>query len=84
MVRQDGRMNDGLSALLSMVAKAGIILLVANEVRGFVLAVPVLYGLYSSGGTLMALWIAFCSIGGIVASVVGPLIVAKKLKLISR
>lgn len=73
-------MNGVLSALLSLLMKAGFALLVANEVRGFVLAAPVLYAMYEAGGTLMALWIGFCSLAGIAISVVAPLFVAKKLK----
>ena len=73
-------MNGVLSALVSLLMKAGFALLVANEVRGFVLAAPVLYAMYEAGGTLMALWIGFCSLAGIAISVVAPLFVAKKLK----
>ena len=73
-------MNSVLSALASLVLKAGFALLVANEVRGFVLAAPVLYGMYEAGGTLMALWIGFCSLAGIAISVAAPLFVARKLK----
>ena len=75
-------MNGVLSALASLVLKAGFALLVANEVRGFVLAAPVLYAMYEAGGTLMALWIGFCSLAGIFLSVVAPLFIAKKFKLI--
>ena len=73
-------MNGVLSALVSLLMKAGFALLVANEVRGLVLAAPVLYAMYEAGGTLMALWIGFCSLAGIAISVVAPLFVAKKLK----
>jgi hypothetical protein len=62
--------------------KAGLAALVANEVRGLILAGPVLYELYEAGGTAMAAWLAFCSLAGIALSVVGPLFVAKKFKLI--
>ena len=55
-------------------------MLVANEVRGLILAAPVLYGMYEAGGTIMAIWIGFCSLAGIAISVFAPLIVAKKLK----
>ncbi len=51
----------------------------ANEIRGLILSAPVLYGLYLSGGTLMAVWIAFCSLAGIALSVAVPLFLAKKL-----
>ena len=51
---------------------------ILNEVRGLVLAAPVLYGLYISGGTPMAIYIAACSLGGIALSVIVPIIVVKK------
>ena len=57
-------------------------MLVANEVRGFVLAAPILYGMYQAGGTLMAIWLGICSLAGIALTVVGPLFVARKLKLV--
>jgi hypothetical protein len=65
-----------------LLVKLGLAALVANEVRGLILAGPVLYGLYQSGGTAMAMWLAFCSLAGIALSVVGPLFVARKLKLV--
>ena len=54
----------------------------ANEVRGLVLAAPILYGMYQAGGTLMAIWLGICSLAGIALTVVGPLFVARKLKLV--
>ena len=68
------------SPLFDMFTKAFAVLLVANEVRGIVLTAPVFYGLYQAGGTLMAIWMAICSLGGIALSVVVPLFAAKKLK----
>ena len=64
-----------------LLVKAGVALLFANEIRGLVLAGPVLYGMYVAGGTLMAMWIAVCSLAGIALSTIGPLFVVKKLKL---
>ena len=52
----------------------------ANEIRGLVLTVPVFYGLYTAGGTAMAIWLAFCSLGGVALSVIVPLFVARKIK----
>ena len=75
-------MNGFVSSSLGLILKAGIALLVANEVRGLVLAAPVLYGMYEAGGTLMAVWIGICSLAGIGLSVVVPLFLAKKLKLV--
>lgn len=70
------------SSFAGLLVKAGIVLLVANEVRGLVLAAPVLYAIYQSGGTLMAIWIGVCSLAGILFSVAGPLFIAKRLNLV--
>jgi hypothetical protein len=69
-------------SIVPLFVKAGLAALVANEVRGLILAGPVLYAMYQAGGTAMAIWLAFCSLAGIAISVLGPLFVAKKLKLI--
>ena len=74
-------MGTSITTLLGLLVKAGLALLVANEVRGFVLAAPVLYGMYQAGGTLMAIWLGICSLAGIALTVVGPVFVARKLKL---
>jgi hypothetical protein len=68
--------------IVRLLVKAGLGVLVANEVRGLILAGPVLYGLYEAGGTAMAAWVAFCSLAGIAISVFGPLFVARKFKLV--
>ena len=75
-------MTEFLSMLGAALLKVGFVALVANEVRGLVLAAPVLYGMYLSGGTWMALWLGFCSLAGIALSVATPLLVARKLKLL--
>ena len=75
-------MGASISTLVGLFVKAGLALLVANEVRGFVLAAPVLYGMYEAGGTLMAIWLGICSIAGIALSVIGPMLVARKLRLV--
>ena len=75
-------MAELLSTFTGLLVKLGIAALVANEVRGFVLAAPVLYGMYLSGGTMMALWLGFCSLAGIALSVAVPVFVARKFKLI--
>ena len=56
----------------------GWLALVANEIRGLIMAAPVIYGLWLSGGTLMAWWIAICSLGGIALSVIVPVWAWKK------
>ena len=75
-------MAELFSTLTGLLVKAGIVALVVNEIRGLVLAAPVLYGMYAAGGTWMALWLGFCSLAGIALSVVAPVFVARKLKLI--
>ena len=75
-------MKAALTILTRLLVKAGLAALVANEVRGFILAAPVLYGMYEAGGTIMAIWIGLCSLAGIAISVVAPLFVARKFKLI--
>jgi hypothetical protein len=75
-------MTELFSTLAGLLVKVGIVALVANEVRGFILAAPVLYGMYAAGGTAMALWLGVCSLAGIALSVAAPLFVARKLKLI--
>lgn len=71
-------MGATLHLFLSALLKVGAVAFVLNEVRGFVLAAPVIYGLYASGGTPMAIYIAACSLGGIALSVIVPIIVVKK------
>ncbi len=73
-------MSATLHMLLAAFLKIGAVALVFNEIRGLVLAAPVIYGLYLSGGTPMAIWIAICSLGGIALSVIVPLFAAKKLQ----
>jgi hypothetical protein len=38
--------------------------------------------MYQAGGTAMALWIGFCSLMGIAISVVAPLWLVKRFKLL--
>jgi hypothetical protein len=70
------------TTFVQLFVKAGLAALVANEVRGLILAGPVLYAMYEAGGTAMAMWLAFCSLSGIAISVSGPLFVARKFKLV--
>ncbi len=77
-------MNTALSTLLNLALKSVLVLLVTNEVRGLLLAGPVLYAMYQAGGTLMAIWLGFCSLAGIALSIVVPVVVAKRLNLTQR
>jgi hypothetical protein len=81
ILRQIVLMETGLTALLGLLLKAGAVFLVFNEVRGLILAGPVIYGIYASGGTAMAIWVGFCSLGGIALSVIVPLVAAQRLKI---
>jgi hypothetical protein len=38
--------------------------------------------MYEAGGTLMAIWLGICSLTGIALSVMGPLFVARRFKLV--
>jgi hypothetical protein len=73
-------MSASLSLFLSHCLKAGAFLFVVNEIRGLILAAPVLYAIYEGGGSWMALWIGFCSLCGIALSVAVPLLAAKRLR----
>ena len=81
MLAPHTRPMGGSTDPVSLLVKAGVALLVANEIRGLVLAGPVLYGMYANGGTLIAMWAAACSLAGIALSIIGPMFVARKLKL---
>jgi hypothetical protein len=63
----------GISSWLSIAGMVAIMAQLINEIRGAALAVPVLWGMYQAGGTWMAIWLGFCSLAGILISVVGPL-----------
>ena len=58
-------MSATLSIIAGLLLKLGVGLLVINEIRGLVLAAPVLYAMYEAGGTAMAIWIGFCSLAGV-------------------
>lgn len=73
-------MSATLTTFLGMFMKLGVVALIFNEVRGAVLALPVLYAMYTSGGSLMAIWLGFCSLAGIALSVVVPIFAARKLE----
>lgn len=64
--------------VLAVILRIGAVLLVANEIRGMIMVLPVMAALYHSGGDLMAIWIAFCSLAGIALSVIVPLFLARK------
>ena len=43
--------------------------LVANEVRGAIMAAPVLWAMWHSGGTWMQAWLLLCLAGSVVVPV---------------
>ena len=73
-------MTAELSSLLGHLLRAGGVLLILNEIRGLVMAGPVLWALIQAGGTLAAIYTAVCSLLGIVASVLVPLFGLRKLE----
>ena len=72
-------MSASIHMLLAALLKIGAVAMVFNEVRGLVLAAPVLYGMWASGGTAMAIWLGICALGGIALSVIVPIFAYKKL-----
>ncbi len=72
-------MNSMLTNFVKLTLRLGAYALIFNEVRGAVLAVPVLYGMYQAGGSATAIWIGFCSLAGIALSVIVPIFAAKRI-----
>ena len=73
-------MSSSLSLFFAAALKASAVLLIFNEIRGLILTAPVLYGIYQAGGSLMAIWVGFCSLAGIALSVFIPLFAAARVK----
>jgi hypothetical protein len=63
---------SGISPWLSIAGMIAVMVQLVNEVRGAVMAVPVLWAMYHAGGTWMAIWVGFCSLAGIAISVCAP------------
>ena len=63
---------SGISPWLSIAGMIAVMAQLINEVRGAVMAVPVLWAMYHAGGPWMAVWVAFCSLAGIAISVLAP------------
>lgn len=72
-------MSNSLALFISVLLKVGTGAIALNEIRGLILAGPVIYGMYEAGGTAMAIWLGLCSLGGIALSVIVPLIAARKI-----
>ena len=73
-------MGNALANILGLFVKAGAFVWVANEIRGLILVAPVMYALFVTGGSLLKLWIAICSLAGIAISVVLPMYIGAKLQ----
>jgi hypothetical protein len=63
---------SGITSWLSLAGIAAFMAHLINEIRGAVLAVPVLWAMYESGGTAMAIWLGVCSLMGVALSVTAP------------
>lgn len=74
-------MSLTLSYLIQLLLKAGAFLMVANEIRGAVLAAPVFVMMYEAGGTWTAAWLGISLLGGIAVSVIIPAAALKRLAL---
>jgi hypothetical protein len=70
-------MDPSIKVWLSALLKGAVVLFFLNEVRGFLLAAPILYGMYQAGGSLMAIWIGVCSLAGVALSVIAPALLGR-------
>jgi hypothetical protein len=77
-------MSATIASLADLLLKSAFVMFLLNELRGIVLAVPVLYGMYQAGGTLMAIWLGICSLGGIALTVIVPIVAERRLGLLRR
>jgi hypothetical protein len=77
-------MTATLASLADLLLKSAFVMFMLNELRGIVLAVPILYGMYQAGGTLMAVWLGLCSLGGVALSVIVPIFAERRLGLLRR
>lgn len=77
-------MSATLASFADLLLKSAFVVFMINELRGIALAVPVLYGMYQAGGTLMAIWLGLCSLGGIALSVIVPILAERRLGLFRR
>ncbi|MFN2100492.1 hypothetical protein [Altererythrobacter sp. MF3-039] len=66
----------GLSAIASLLLKFGLALVVLNEIRGIIMAAPLIWGLYTAGGSAWDWFITLCLLAGIAVSVIVPLMLA--------
>ena len=64
---------------VKLLAKLGMVGLIIWEVRGAVMAAPVFYAMWASGGDAMKIWLGICALAGIALSVAVPWFVAKRI-----
>lgn len=69
-----------MKRLARLLLGLGATALVLNEVRGAIMAAPLLLALIHEGGTPMAVLVASCSLLGIALSVIVPLWLARRLR----
>ncbi len=77
-------MSATLASLVDLLLKSAFVMFMLNELRGVVLAVPILYGMYQAGGTLMAIWLGLCSLGGVALSVIVPIVAERRYGVLRR
>jgi hypothetical protein len=73
-------LKDRLPGFFKGFFRISIVLVTANEIRGILMSLPVLYGMYEAGGTGMAIWLGCCTIFGVALSVILPLGIIKRLQ----
>ena len=71
---------SGKIGVSSFCKYAGGGLIIANEIRGIVFAAPFYVTLYETGGTPMAIVLAFSALVGIALSVYLPMFALKRLQ----
>lgn len=70
---------NNLPAWCKPILGIGAAALLANEIRGIILAVPVLYAM-AQASTWAAVWVGFCSLAGVALSVLVPVILWRKVR----
>ncbi len=66
--------------IIRLFLRSAAVLLALNEIRGLILAAPVFYAMYQSGGSLMAIWLGVSSLLGIALSVIIPMFALRKIE----
>jgi hypothetical protein len=61
---------------LKPIAGVAVALLILNEIRGLIMAAPLLAAMYQTGGTWMQAWLLLC----VALSVVVPVVIWRKCR----